>query len=136
MSITTLMSKHPLTIGLDQSLADVKMLFDSQKIHHVLVIENHKLVGVVSDRDLLKNLSPALDTASQTSHDLATLKKRVHQVMTRDLKVLDESADVLDAIHLFNAHQISCIPIVNQKYYPVGIVSWRDILKIMTQAIA
>lgn len=136
MSITTVMTKHPLTIGLDQTLADVKMLFDSQKIHHVLVIENSKLVGVVSDRDLLKNLSPALNTNSQTARDLATLKKRVHQVMTRELKVLDESADVLDAIHLFNTHQISCIPIVNQKYYPVGIVSWRDILKIMTQAIS
>ena len=31
MSIATVMTKHPLTIGLDQTLADVKMLFDSQK---------------------------------------------------------------------------------------------------------
>ena len=136
MSLSNIMTHHPLTIGLDQTLADVKMLFDSQKIHHVLVVENRKLVGVVSDRDLLKNLSPALDTASQTSRDLATLKKRVHQVMSRDLKVLPESADILDAIHMFNEHQISCIPIVNDKKYPVGIVSWRDILKAMTQAIS
>ncbi len=136
MSVATIMTKQPFTLGLDQTLADVKALFDRRHIHHVLVTEKQKLVGVVSDRDLLKNLSPAIGTAAQTTKDLATLNKKVHQVMSRDLIVLQEHDDILDAIRLFNEHNISCLPVVNAKHHPVGIVSWRDILKAMTKAIS
>ncbi|MEC4674950.1 MAG: hypothetical protein VST68_12245 [Nitrospirota bacterium] len=44
-----------------------------------------QLVGVISDRDLFKAVSPFLGTFSETEPDLSTLQKRVHQVMTRKL---------------------------------------------------
>ena len=49
--------------------------------------------------------------------------------MTRHPIVLHEDATIDDAIDLFNAHGISCIPIVNDNNKPIGIVSWRDVLK-------
>jgi acetoin utilization protein AcuB len=49
--------------------------------------------------------------------------------MTRKPITLTPLADVYEAISLFNQHSISCIPIVNEKGAPVGIVSWRDILR-------
>jgi len=136
MSVKEIMTHRPFTLGMDRTLADIKALFDRRHIHHVLVIEQEKLVGVVSDRDLLKHLSPALGTAAQTTKDLATLNKKAHQIMSRDLKVLYEKDDILDAIRLFNEHSISCLPVVNDKFHPIGIVSWRDVLKTMTKAIS
>jgi len=52
--------------------------------------------------------------------------------MTRSLKALDESEDMLDAIHFFNMHQISCISAMNQIFYLVGIVNSQGVLKAMT----
>jgi acetoin utilization protein AcuB len=60
---------------------------------------------------------------------------QVHQIMTRNPIVLHEDATIDDAIDLFKMHSISCIPIVNSENRPVGIVSWRDILKNLRQDV-
>jgi acetoin utilization protein AcuB len=123
------MTKKVVTIELDDSLAMVKDIFDNLKFHHLLVVESDKLVGVVSDRDLLKALSPNLGTISATLKDEATLNKRVHQIMTSKLVTLHPEATISDAVNLFNTHKVSCIPVVDNDFMPLGIVSWRDILK-------
>jgi acetoin utilization protein AcuB len=129
MLIQDVMTKKVVTIEMDDSLSVVKDVFDNSKFHHLLVIEEDKLFGVVSDRDLLKALSPNLGTMVETYKDAATLNKKVHQIMTRKPITLTPNATVKEAINLFNNHRISCIPIVDKDFRPVGIVSWRDILR-------
>lgn len=122
------MSKSLVTVRLDDTLGLVKQVFENAKFHHLLVVEEGKLYGVISDRDLLKSISPFIGTVQETAHDRFTLNKKVHQIMSRKPITLTPSADVYDAISLFNQHNISCIPIVNENTAPVGILSWRDIL--------
>lgn len=129
ISIKKIMSAQLVTVGLDDKLAVVKEIFDNMKFHHVLVLYEDKLLGVVSDRDLLKALSPNIGTVIESHKDVATLNKRVHQIMTHHPVVLQEDATVDDAIHAFNTHSVSCLPVVDIDNKPVGIVSWRDILK-------
>lgn len=127
--IRQIMTRNMVTVELDDKLALVKDIFDHAKFHHLLVLEDGELLGVVSDRDLFKALSPNLGTLTETTKDAATLNKRVHQIMSRHPVVLQEDASVADAIELFNTCNVSCLPVVNDKNRPVGIVSWRDILK-------
>ena len=129
MSVQQIMTTKIVTVELDDSLAMVKEIFDNLKFHHLLVVESQKLVGVVSDRDLLKALSPNLGTISATLKDEATLNKRVHQIMTSKLITLHPDATIGDAVNLFNTHKISCIPVVDNEFRPLGIVSWRDLLR-------
>jgi acetoin utilization protein AcuB len=129
MLIERIMSKPVVTVTLDDTLRVVKQIFDNAKFHHLLVVEDGKLHGVISDRDLLKSISPFIGTVQETAHDKYTLNKKVHQVMSRKPITLTPLADVYEAISLFNQHSISCIPIVSEKGAPVGIVSWRDILR-------
>lgn len=125
------MSKPVVTVTLDTTLRMVKQIFENAKFHHLLVVEKGKLYGVLSDRDLLKSISPFIGTLQETAHDKFTLNKKVHQIMSRKPITLTPSADVYMAISVFNQHNISCIPIVNEKDAPVGIISWRDILRII-----
>ena len=129
MSVEQLMSRPLVTIKLDDSLRKVKGIFDSTRFHHLLVVESDELFGVISDRDLLKAISPNIGTAAETASDTATLNKKVHQVMTRKLVTMGPDAGIYDAIEIFNKHNISCIPVVDGERKPVGIISWRDILK-------
>ena len=76
-------------------------------------------------------MSPNLGTALETSRDTATLNKRVHQIMSRKPIVLQAAAPVHDAIDIFTQHRISCIPIVDAAFTPVGIITWRDIIKFL-----
>lgn len=129
MIVDQIMSKPVVTVHLDDTLSVVKHIFDNAKFHHLLVVEKGTLFGVLSDRDLLKALSPFIGTPSQTLHDKATLNKKVHQIMSRKPITLPPQANVYDAISVFNQHSISCIPIVDANEHILGIVSWRDILK-------
>ena len=129
MSVEKIMSKTVVTVKMDDSLRMVKEIFDNTRFHHLLVVESGKLFGVISDRDLLKALSPHIGTVGETARDAASLNKRVHQIMTRKPVVLGQNAGIFDAIEIFNNHKISCIPVVDQEHIPVGIISWRDILK-------
>lgn len=129
VAITHCMSPSPVTVEPDDTLATVKEIFDRLKFHHLPVVEDYSLVGLVSDRDLLKALSPHLGSAAETARDLATLNKRVHQVMGRNPVTLPATATVWDAVRLFNQEGVSCIPIVDSAHRPLGILSWRDVMR-------
>jgi acetoin utilization protein AcuB len=123
------MSTRLVTVEMDDSLTVVKEIFDNINIHHLLVVEEGKLHGVISDRDMLKALSPNIVTSSETYRDSVTLNKKVHQIMTSEPVTLAPDAEISDAIQIFNNHDIFCIPVVDDKNRPVGIISWRDIIK-------
>lgn len=123
------MTVRIVTVAMDDSLKMVKDVFDNVSFHHLLVVEAGKLSGVISDRDFLRAISPKLGTVAETAADVADLNKRVHQIMTREPVTLSVDAEIDEAISVFNRNRISCIPVVNEEGKPVGIVSWRDIMK-------
>lgn len=102
MYINQIMSADPVCVGLDDHLSTVKEIFDSHHFHHLLVVEHGKLVGVLSDRDLLRSISPNIGTSRVTYFDMATLHKPVHHVMTRRPIALGPLASVMDAVEVFN----------------------------------
>jgi acetoin utilization protein AcuB len=130
MALSNIMTARIVTVEMDDRLEVVKEIFDTMNFHHLLVVDEHKkLSGIVSDRDLLRALSPYVGSAAETARDLATLNKRVHQIMSRHPITLRPQSEIADAVNLLLEHPISCIPIVDDECKPVGIVSWRDLLK-------
>jgi acetoin utilization protein AcuB len=129
MKVADIMTKAFVSVSLDDSLAIIKTIFENAHFHHLLVIDNNQLSGVISDRDLLKALSPNIGTAAERPRDLATLNKRAHQIVNRKLATLTLKASVFDAIDVFNESKMSCIPILDDNKKPVGILTWRDIMK-------
>ena len=133
MLVAEIMSKSLVTVSCDDNLWMVKQLFEKTGFHHLIVVQDKKLSGIVSDRDYLKSISPRIDTATETAKDAETLNKTVEQIMTTNVITLKASNDVYDAIDIFNSNKISCIPIVDDNNNPVGIVSWRDILRVVAK---
>jgi acetoin utilization protein AcuB len=130
VDVGSIMTTRVVTVEMDDRLEVVKQIFDKLNFHHLLVIDDRKrLAGIVSDRDLLKALSPYVGSAAETSRDLATLNKRVHQIMSRKPLTLQPRADITAAMALFLEQRISCIPIVDDDFHPVGILSWRDVMR-------
>lgn len=133
MKVSSLMSRGVVSVQLDEPLSTIKRIFEDEPFHHILVVEKGILVGIISDRDLLKALSPNIDTVAVTTKELAVLNKRAHQIMSRDLIVLKHNSTVKEAIMLFHTHGISCLPVVNSDFKAVGILTWRDIIKALAK---
>jgi acetoin utilization protein AcuB len=130
MDVGSIMTTRVVSVEMDDRLDVVKKIFDTLKFHHLLVLDDRgALKGVVSDRDLLKALSPYVGSVAENARDIATLNKRVHQIMSRNLITLQPRASISEAVQLFLDHRISCIPITDVALKPVGILSWRDVLK-------
>ena len=77
MDLGSIMTARVVTVEMDDRLEIVKEIFDTMNFHHLLVVNEQKtLSGVVSDRDLLRAISPYVGSAAETARDLATLNKR------------------------------------------------------------
>lgn len=129
MRVADIMSREPVTVGLDDDLTRVKELFELYRFHHLLVMTGGQLVGVVSDRDLLRATSPFIGRASERPQDVATLHRRVHQIMSRGLVTVPSDLPVQDAVRLMLAKRVSCLPVVEEDGTLVGILTWRDQLR-------
>lgn len=129
ITVGQIMSCRVVTVSMDDTLAKAQALFKEFRFHHLLVVEHERLVGVISDRDLLKASSPFTGTMNETSRDLATLDKRIHQIMNRALITVDRGTSIDYAARLLLDKRISCLPIVTDDGRIEGIVSWRDLLK-------
>ena len=135
MSIVNIMAKRVVSVHMDDSLQSLRELFAATGFHHLVVVHDNKLQGIISDRDLMKSVSPFVDTLSERMLDRATLDKRAHQIMTREVITLNPTDSVFAAIELFNTYKISCIPIIDKNKHPVGMVSWRDVMKFMQSRV-
>lgn len=132
MKIENLMSTALITLSMDSTLNEAKDLFESNKIHHLLIIDDEGLlVGVMTDRDLYKHLSPTVGTSQETHRDTALMQKKLHQIMARNLVIARAQQSLNQAVVLFYDNHISCLPVVNKQNKPIGIITWRDILKVL-----
>ncbi len=129
MNVASIMTRKVFTVDMDDSLKTVRNIFKHVEFHHILVDDGKKLVGVISDRDLLKALSPFLDTPSENRRDIIALNKRVHQIMSRILITVDSETSIEKANNLLLENDISCLPVISHQGSVEGIVTWQDILK-------
>lgn len=126
------MSKQLITLAVDDDLAMAKLIFDRNKVHHILILDDkEELAGIITDRDLFKHLSPAIGTAKATTKESAQLNKKLHSIMSRNVVYAREDITLNDAVLLFYDNNISCLPIIDDNLVPVGIITWRDIIKIL-----
>jgi acetoin utilization protein AcuB len=132
MLITKLMSKNLITLSLDDDLNKAKSLFSQHNIHHILILDDEdKLAGVITDRDLFMHLSPTVGTNKESHKDVSLLHKKIHQIMTRELIVATKEQSLHEAALLFHDRHVSCLPVVDDDNKPIGIITWRDILKVI-----
>jgi acetoin utilization protein AcuB len=130
MTVVELMSRHVVTVALDEPLQRVQALFADHRCHHVLVTDRGRLRGVISDRDVLRHVSCFAGTLGEQRRDEATLQMKAHQVMSRQLITAppDTAVDIA-AQQLLDAG-ISCLPIVDpQSGRLLGVITWRDLLR-------
>lgn len=125
-----IMTTEVVTIGMDETLEAVKAIFHERRFHHLIVIDAGKPVGVISDRDLLKHISPFVGVRmAERTQDVETLRKRVHQIMTRRLVSVEPDVPVTQAARTMIHHNVSCLPVIEGNARLVGILTLRDLVR-------
>ena len=128
-TVASIMTRHVISVNLDATLRIVRQNFELHRIHHLPVLEHGKLVGILSDRDLLKALSPSVSTPAASARDLATLEKHVHQVMKRVVVTATPEMTIAEAGQIMLGQSISALPVLDEREHCIGIVTSRDFMK-------
>jgi CBS domain-containing protein len=99
------------------------------RIRHMPVLEGKRLVGIVSQRDLLAaSLSRALDF--EASHRRSFLKSvAVNEVMAQAVVNVGVDTTIREAALLMVRRKIGCLPVVTAEGAPVGLVTETDLLR-------
>ncbi len=149
MKVKEIMTKKVFTLKPEDSLADAIKLFRRKKITGAPVLDNGKLVGIITEKDILTSfalpespspVSPppfdfieAMLEMKMSEWDLERALERIKEgrvedVMTKDVITIDPDADVSDAVNLMTEHNINRIPVLKNGKL-VGIVTRQDLLK-------
>ncbi len=129
-TLREIMSRPVVSVPMDATLEHVRTLLEAHHIHHVLVVERGRLMGILSDRDLLRHLSPFLGNEyNERGQDLNTLSRRAHQTMTRRVITASPGTEVTEAALTMLKHRIGCLPVIEDEYRLRGIVTWRDLIR-------
>lgn len=130
MTVEPVMTQEVFTVRMDDSIGTIREILKAARFHHLLVVNGRKLVGILSDRDVLKVISPFLDTVSETARDVSFLDKKVHQIMTRRPITVSRNTSIDTAVNLLMENGISCLPVTSSDGKIEGIVTWRDLLRV------
>lgn len=131
MKVEDIMSRHLVTVGMDDTLRTIRRLFQTRRFHHLMVVEGSRLQGVISDRDYLRLITPGVEQDLGSAAEMAVLNRRAHQIMSRKPVTIRPDANLEDAIDRFLDDKVSCLPVVAADGKLQGVLSWKDVLRLV-----
>lgn len=126
------MSRPPIIIGPEMSIHDALALFKKERIRRAPIIKGGKLIGIVSEKDLL-NASPSpATTLSVWEMNYLLSKLTVAEVMTKDVITVSEDTPIEEAARIMADNKIGGLPVVKGSRV-VGIITETDLFKMFLE---
>lgn len=129
LAVADVMSVPLITIEAEVSLAQARDLLEQHHCHHLVVTNGGDPVAVVSDRDIIRALSPFLGTIVEQPRDQHTLLRPVLQVATFHPVTVHRGASIYEAAATLLDRGISCLPVVDDAARIIGIVTSSDLMR-------
>jgi len=124
---------HPvITIPEDMPLADALNLMRHERIRRTPVVRDGRMVGIVSEKDLL-NASPSSATSlSVWELNYLLSKVTVKEVMTRDVLSVSDDMPIEQAARIMVENKIGGLPVMHDDHL-VGIITETDLFKVFLE---
>jgi CBS domain-containing protein len=118
LRLNELVRRKPITISGEATIHDVVKIMAEQNIGFLVVVENGRMVGVLSERDVVRSLA-----------ERGNLSVKVSDICKRDIITLQADATLEEAAEKMGKHGIRHIVVVNKSGEFVGVVSVRDLIQ-------
>ena len=118
-TVSDLMTPDVLTATPSETIADVSARMGERKVGSIVVVDDARPVGILTERDMIKVAASGTDTSIA----------KVSEWMTENPDTVDPDVDVDDAFHRLTEHGYRHMPVVDDGKL-VGIVSLRDLVRI------
>jgi len=140
MKVSDVMSKHVDYVSVDTSIKDVCRLIFGRRINGVPVCTGKKVVGFITERDILAQFLPSMQEYIEDSlheGDFEDMERKIEdilsisasKIMSRNPTTITADDPLLKAQSLMSAHKIGRLPVVNEHGKLLGILSKSDIFR-------
>ncbi|HZD11868.1 MAG TPA: CBS domain-containing protein [Candidatus Binatia bacterium] len=132
MLVKERMSKPVIFVPPEMPILEALKLMQREKIRRTPVIQDGKMVGIVSDKDLL-NAAPS-DATSLNMWELNYLVSRIQvkEVMTRDVCWVSEDTPIEEAARIMADNKIGGLPVMRDGRV-VGLITETDLFRILLE---
>lgn len=114
------MTRKPITISQNKTLRDAAKLMSKEHVGSLLVKEDDKIIGIMTEKDIVKKAVAELGNPA---------KKKVKDIMAEDLVTVNPQEDIFEALRIMRDYDFRHLPVMNDGTF-VGLVTMKDILKI------
>jgi len=115
--VKEVMTKKVITIDKNQSILEASNMYKDFKIGSLIVTDNGKAIGMVTERDIIERTICARRKPDNT---------KVEEIMSSDIKTVHALDKLKDAIEIMVKNNIKKLPVVKEQDI-VGIVTVTDI---------
>ncbi|MBT7889475.1 MAG: CBS domain-containing protein, partial [Deltaproteobacteria bacterium] len=131
MLVKNWMNQTVISLDVTDSIQTANQLFIKNRIRSLPVLENGKLVGIVSDRDLKKVL--VSEDLGMDHNEIVYLNSaiKVKEIMTEDPVTVSPYVTVDEVAQKMFINKISGLPVVDKEGELVGIITQGDIFKLL-----
>jgi CBS domain-containing protein len=128
------MSSPVLSIGPSQKLEEATRLFQARGIRHLAVVEDGRLAGMVSDRDIRRALGRAsvLDQQAEREGTMLVGGNLIKDVMTEEVISADPNTTWCEAAHVMIGERIHSLVVLENELL-VGIITPTDLIRLITR---
>jgi len=111
------------TIGPEATVQAAITIMSSEKISAIPVIENEKLVGIISERDYVRKIA---------SQKIPAWSVMIHEIMTMDVITVSNNEPLKHCMTLMTENRIRHLPVIeNEKL--VAIISITDVVRLLNK---
>jgi acetoin utilization protein AcuB len=118
------MTREVVALSPQATAGEALALCRERRIRHLPVLEDGRLVGIVSDRDL-RSATPALGDPARAE---AMGKILVHEVMAREVATIHPDDPIEEAANAMRERKIGCLPVVEDDNL-VGVITSSDVME-------
>jgi len=131
MLVKNWMSKPLIAVDADDAIGYGIKLLEQHNISMLPVVEKGKLIGITTDRDLIRALvSNTIDPEGNETRNL-NLAIKIKEIISRDPVTVPLDHTVEETAQLLLKHKISGVPVVNEEGNLVGAITQTDILRVI-----
>jgi CBS domain-containing membrane protein len=136
MLVRDWMTKTVVSGNPDTKLEVAEQLMAEHRFRHLPIVEDGRLVGLVSHRDLLLFTLPSLDAESAASNQLLKATLRVDRVMQTNVSTIGPNDSLLDAARRMRKNKLGCLPVVDDGGLLVGLITETDFVKLAERILS
>ena len=127
--VSEIMTRNLIKLNLSDELTKAEELFKTDKLRHIPVVTENKIIGMLSYSDLLPvSYADVVEREADNVESIVFNMFSIRQVMTKDVVIINPETTIKETAEILSKNEFHALPVCENDNL-VGIVTTTDLIK-------